>query len=181
MIIAICVEDCDCCHCWLLWQLPRLLPPCSGQQERRRRRRSHRDAQESQRCSGLAISRVSLSITLLSVGAASSRSLWCCSHLTLLLLLLVSISLLELSQMDLTFCSISFDTSSAVDGRETCQLLRSIPDLPKALCSLARNVIILLCSRDFSWSYLGGGNLSPIHFLPLSQQGLGACSGLMEM
>lgn len=142
---------------------------------RRRRRRSHRHAQESQRCLGLARPKVSLGITLLSVGATSSRSLWCSSHLTLLLLLLpVSISLLELSQMGLTFCSISFDTSSAVDGRETCQLLRSIPDLPKALCSLARNVIILLCGRDFSWCYLGGGNLSPpSHFLPLSQPSKG--------
>lgn len=69
-----------------------------------------------------------------------------------------------LLQMGLTFCSISFDTSSAVDSRETCQLLRSIPYLPAALCSLARNVISLLLSGDVSWCYLGGGtrNLHPI-------------------
>lgn len=66
-----------------------------------------------------------------------------------------------LPQMGLTFCSISFDTSSAVDGRETCQLLRSIPYLPKGLCSLARNVISLVRGGDFSRHYLGGGNRSP--------------------
>lgn len=103
------------------------------------------------------------SITLLSVGATSSRCLWFFSHLTLLLLP-VSISLLELSQMGLAFCSISFDISSAVDSRETCQLLRSIPDLPKGLCSLARNVIVLLCGRDFSLSYLGEEISAPIPF-----------------
>lgn len=63
--------------------------------------------------------------------------------------------------MGLTFCSISFDTSSAVDSRETCQLLRSVPYLPKGLCSLARNVISLVRGRDFSRRYLGGGNRSP--------------------
>lgn len=66
-----------------------------------------------------------------------------------------------LPQMGLTFCSISFDTSSAVDSRETCQLLRSIPYLPKGLCSLARNVISLVRVGDFSRRYLGGGNRSP--------------------
>lgn len=86
-----------------------------------------------------------------------------------------------LPQMGLTFCSISFDTSSAVDGRETCQLLRSIPYLPKGSCSLARNVISLVRGRDFSWPYLGGGSRSshPISFpFPSSVKAV-TYSGLM--
>ena len=75
-----------------------------------------------------------------------------------------------LPQMGLAFCSVSFDTSSAVDGRERRRLPRSIPCLPRGSCSLARNVIRLVCGGDFSRCYLGGRQSQPpSHFLPLSQ------------
>lgn len=143
-VTADCVGDYKGCSCIL---------PASG----RGRRRSDRDAwgRPAQKCPSALPCRARERPAAGPRGApttspSSSSSSWYQSARQSLL-----------PQMGLTFCSISFDTSSAVDGRETCQLLRSIPYLPKGLCSLARNVISLVRGGDFSWHYLGGGNRSP--------------------
>lgn len=156
MIVTICVERYERCRRGPRWPLQKLLPHRASPWERRRRR-SDRDARgrPAQKCPLASPRRAWERPAAGPRGApatspsSSSSSRYQSAWQSLL------------PQMGLTFCSISFDTSSAVDGRETCQLLRSIPYLPKGLCSLARNVISLVRGGDFSRRYLGGRNRSP--------------------
>lgn len=155
MIVTICVEDYERCHRGLRSPLQRLLPHRASPWERRRR--SDRDARgwPAQKCPLASPRRARERPAAGPRGApatsppSSSSSRYQSAWQSLL------------PQMGLTFCSISFDTSSAVDSRETCQLLRSIPYLPKGLCSLVRNVISLVRGGDFSQCYVGGRNRSP--------------------
>lgn len=114
MIVTICVERYERCRRGPRWPLQKLLPHRASPWERRRRRRD-RDARgrPAQKCPLASPRRARERPAAGPRGApatspsSSSSSRYQSAWQSLL------------PQMGLTFCSISFDTSSAVDGRET--------------------------------------------------------------